>query len=113
MASPLVYRGRLYLIRNDGILTCREAASGKQIYQERLSAPGGYYASPIAADGKIYLASDRGRLTVVAAGDTLRVLARNDFEEAIFATPAITEGAIYVRTGTRVYGFSAMSEDAH
>ena len=109
VASPMAYRGRLYLIRNDGIMICRETATGKLVYQERIGAPGGYYASPVVADGRIYTASDRGRVTVLTAGDTMNVLARNDLDEAIFATPAIADDYVYVRTRTKLYGFTEAS----
>ncbi len=68
--------------------------------------PGGYFASPVVGGGNIYLASDRGRVTVVEPGDTLKVIARNDFEEPLHATPAIAGGWVYLRTKTHVYGFT-------
>jgi outer membrane protein assembly factor BamB len=89
--SALLYRGRLYYVKNGGVLTSRDPATGKMIFEERLGAPGGYYASPVAADGRIYVASDRGMVTVVEAGDRLQVLARADLKEAIMATPAIVD----------------------
>lgn len=105
--SPLVYRGRVWLIRNGGILTCRDAASGRVFYEERIGAPGGYYASPVAAGGRIYLASDRGMLTVIEAADEFRVSARNDLGEGIYATPAVVEGQLFVRTPRRLVAFAA------
>jgi outer membrane protein assembly factor BamB len=104
--SPLVYRGRVWLVRNGGLLTCRDATSGKSLFDERIGAPGGYYASPVAAGGKIYLASDRGVLTVVQAEDKLQVLARNDLSEPIYATPAVVDGKLLVRTLNRLLAFA-------
>jgi outer membrane protein assembly factor BamB len=103
--SPLFYRDRVYYVRNGGILSCLDAATGKVIYRERLGAPGAYYSSPIAVNGKVYLASGEGTVTVVTAGDTLNVLARNDLGEPIYATPAAAAGALYVRTTGHLYAF--------
>jgi outer membrane protein assembly factor BamB len=101
--SPLLYRDRLYLIKDGGVLTCLDPASGAVKFRGRVGAGGGYYASPIAADGRIYLASQEGMLTVVAAGDEMNVLARSDFGEPLIATPGIADGTLYVRTGTALY----------
>ncbi len=76
------------------------------IYRARVGAPGAYYASPIAADGRIYLASSEGIVTVIAAdGEQLKVLSRNEIGEDIVATPAIAGNAIYVRTLRNLYAF--------
>jgi outer membrane protein assembly factor BamB len=96
----------VWLVRNGGLLTCRDATSGKSIFDERIGAPGGYYASPVAAGGRIYLASDQGVLTVVQAEDKLRVLARNDLGEPVYATPAVVDGKLLVRTAHRLLAFA-------
>ncbi len=96
--SPLAYKDRLYLVRNGGIVHCRDLADGREVYKGRLGSAGGYYASPVAADGKIYFCSDAGVLTVIGAGDELVVLARNDLGDRIMATPAVAGGIVYVRT---------------
>jgi outer membrane protein assembly factor BamB len=104
--SPLLYQGRLFLVRNGGIVTCLEAASGKVLYRARAGAPGAYYASPVSAHGRVYLASSEGVVTVIsAATDHLDVLARNDLGDDIVATPAIARRAIYVRTLHSLYAF--------
>jgi outer membrane protein assembly factor BamB len=104
--SPLLYRGRLFLVRNGGIVTCLDAASGKVAYRARAGAPGAYYASPVAANGRVYLASSEGVVTVLsAAKDQLEVLSRNELGEDIVATPAIVRKAIYVRTLRNLYAF--------
>lgn len=103
--SPLVYQKRVYLIRNGGLLACRDLETGQVLYDERLDAPGGYYASPLAADGRIYLASDRGVVTVLKAGDTLEILARNDLGEAVFASPAAVEDVLYIRSNGHLWAF--------
>ena len=103
--SPLCYDGRLYTIKNGGIIVCRNAATGRELYRRRLGAGGGYYASPVAGDGKVYTASDQGVVTVVKAGDRYEFLARNDLGEPIMATPAIVGGTLYVRTEHHLYAF--------
>lgn len=103
LPSPLYVDGRVYSVKNGGVFYCRDAATGETIYRGRVGAPGGYFASPVFGDGKIYLASDQGQVAVLAAGDRLKVLKINDFGERIVATPALVEGVIYVRTDSRLY----------
>lgn len=109
VASPLYHGGRVYTIKNGGLVSCYDAKTGKPFYQdERLDAPGDYYASIIAAGDKVFLFSLGGVVTVLQAGDHLKVLARNRFEEGISATPAIVEGKLYLRTANQLFGFSAV-----
>jgi outer membrane protein assembly factor BamB len=105
VSSPLCYRGRLYLVKHGGIVTCLQARTGKLLYRERLGATGLYYASPVAGDSKVYFASSRGVVVVLQAGDTFKVLARNDLEEPVYATPALVDGTIYLRAGQHLYAF--------
>jgi outer membrane protein assembly factor BamB len=104
--SPLLYKGRLFLVRNGGLMTCLDAAAGKVIYRARIGAPGAYLASPIAAGGRVYMASSEGVITVISAdGDQLKVLAHNEVGEDLVSTPAIAGNAIYVRTLRNLYAF--------
>lgn len=104
--SPLVYEGRVYLVKNGGMATCFEAKTGKVLYQEeRLGAMGDYYASPVAAAGKICMISQQGLVTVLKAGDVLEILARNNLGEFVFATPALLDNRIFVRTKTQLWAF--------
>lgn len=106
--SPLVLDGVVYLIKDGGILTAVDAQSGEILKQGRL--PGAldtYYASPVAAGGRIYFLSQHGKLTVVEAGRDWKVLASADMEEETFATPAIVEDRIYLRTRSALYCFGA------
>lgn len=106
VSSPLFYDGRVYTIKNGGLASCYDAKSGAQHYQaERMDASGDYYSSAVAADGRIYVASQRGTVVVIAAGDALKVLARNDLREPIFATPAIIDGRLYLRTEKHLFVF--------
>jgi outer membrane protein assembly factor BamB len=101
--SLLYCRGRLYLLRDGGVLTCLETATGKELFRERIGAAGQYIASPIVAGEKIIAASVRGVVTVIQVDGQLHVLARNNFEEKIFATPAVAENKIYLRTTGHLY----------
>ena len=103
--SPLYYNGRLYTFKNEGIVFCRVAKTGELVYTGRLGASGYYYSSPVAADGKVYIASEEGVVVVLDAGDKLNVLARNKLDAAILATPALVDGNIYVRTENHLYAF--------
>ncbi len=106
VATPLYYEGRLYVIKDGGLLSCFRAKDGKPLFElERLDAEGEYLASPVAADGRIYLCSRTGVIVVVEAGDKLRILERNSLGEPIYATPAIAGGNLYVRTTARLYAF--------
>ncbi len=103
--SPLYLDGRVYIVKNGGLASCIKANNGELLYRERLGAAGPYYSSPITADGKIYIASEKGIITVFTAGDQLNVLARNNLKESIFATPAIVDNKLYVRTIKHMYAF--------
>jgi outer membrane protein assembly factor BamB len=105
--SPLYYRGRIYLVKNGGLVACFDAKSGEIRFQGRLPASGTYHTSPTAGDGKIYVASRRGVVMVLEAADNLNVLARNDLQEEISATPALADNKIYVRTSTHLFAFGA------
>jgi hypothetical protein len=104
--TPLLYKQRLYTVRNGGIVHCRDPKTGKELFRGRLGAVGGYYASPVAGDDKIYFASDRGDVTVISVGDKLNVIARSKIGQPIYATPALVNDTIYVRTDTNIYAFS-------
>jgi outer membrane protein assembly factor BamB len=104
--SPLFYRGRVHLVQDGGRATCYRAKTGEALYeQERLEADGQYWASPIAANGKVYFASTRGNIAVIEAADTMKVLARNKLGQRITATPAIADDKLYLRTATHLWAF--------
>jgi outer membrane protein assembly factor BamB len=103
--SPLYYNGRLYTFQNGGIVYCRAAKTGELLYSGRLGAPGYYYSSPVAAGGKVYIASAEGVVVVLDAGDKLNILAANKLDSAILSTPAVVDGNIYVRTESHLYAF--------
>ncbi|MCC6365119.1 MAG: PQQ-binding-like beta-propeller repeat protein [Bryobacterales bacterium] len=102
----LLYRDVLYLIRNGGILQTLDPATGRLLKQGRLPhALDEYYASPVAGDGKVYLISRNGDVSVVEAGGDWGIAATGEFGEEVFATPAIADGHIWVRTATALYDF--------
>lgn len=103
--SPLYYNGRLYTFQNGGIVFSRVAITGELVFSGRLGAPGFYYSSPVAADNKIYIASEEGVVVVLDAGEQLKVLATNKLDGAILATPALADENIYVRTENHLYAF--------
>ena len=105
IASPLAYRGRVYLVKHGGIVTCFNAETGDRIYSEKLGPRVYYFASPVAADGKIYFCSYLGAVVVVQAGDQFKILAQNKVGERIKATPALVDGKVYLRTAKHVMAF--------
>ncbi len=107
--SPLYLDGRVYLVKDGGMVSSFDAKTGEPYYtQERIGAVGSYYASPVAAGDRLYLASLPGKLTVLRAwGGMPEVLHQGDFGERIFATPALAGRNLYVRTEKRLYAFGA------
>ena len=103
----LLYQGVLYLIKNGGILTTLNPEDGSLLWQGRVrEALDNYYASPVAGDGKVYLASEKGLVTILKPGARPEPLRTADFGEAIFATPALADGRIYLRTRTKLFCFA-------
>jgi len=105
-SSPVLYEDLIYVVRDRGILTTFEAASGKLAKQARLQGHvAKYYASPVAADGKIFLLDTEGGLSVVKAGRDWTTLATSELGEKCWATPAICYGRLFVRTDKSLYCF--------
>ena len=108
MPTPLIYNGLLYVLANNGVLDAYDLATGAEIYRQRLPYLGsGYSASPVAADGKIYLSSEDGEVVVVRAGRKFEHIATNSMGELLMATPALSDGAMYIRTVANVFAISA------
>ena len=104
MPTPLAYRGILYVLANNGVFDAYDITTGKEIYRQRLPLVGsGFSASPVAADGRIYLSNEDGEMLVVAAGETFTHVATNSMGETIMATPAISEGVMYVRGASTLF----------
>lgn len=99
MCTPLVYQGLVYIVKYQGILTVYDAKTGERKFQERLAGgTSAFTSSPVAADGKVYLASEEGHVFVLKAGPTYELLAENDMRESVLATPAISERTLLYRT---------------
>ena len=104
--SPVLYQGVYYMVKDGGITTSINPATGEILKQGRAAdSLGEYYASPVAADGKIYLLNEAGKLTVLKAGGEWEVLGVNDMGEEAYATPTIADNRIYVRTRSSLYCF--------
>jgi outer membrane protein assembly factor BamB len=100
VSSLVQYEGLIYMANGLGIVTCVDAKTGERVWQERLG--GIYTASPVAADGKIYLFSETGETLVLRAGRTPEVMAKNRIDAQFVASPAISQGQLFVRSGGHV-----------
>ncbi len=113
MPTPLIYGDHLYMTANNGVLTCYDAKTGEQIYRQRLSkGSAAFSGSPVAADGRIYFASEDGDIYVVKAGAEYELLASNSLPEVIMTTPAITDGMLVVRGISNLYGLGEPPQEA-
>ena len=107
--SPLYYRERVYVVTSANILSCADATTGKIVWQQRLGLDGQVSASPVAADGKVYVVSEGGTTAVVQVGDRPRVLATNALDETLLATPAVADGALFLRSDQHLYCIAAQN----
>ena len=104
IVSPLVVDGRMLLIKGGGIATGFEIAGGKKLWgPRRINNTCEYFASPIYADGKIYIAGENGYMVVLKSSDKLEILSKNDMGEPIVGTPAIANGRMVIRTRGHLY----------
>ena len=101
--SPLVHNGVLWMVKDGGIVTRLHTASGRMLSEERLPGPGGYYASPVAGDGKVYFASEGGMISVVADEPDWRVISSYKFDGKIFGTPVLNGNRMFIRTEDSLY----------
>jgi len=99
--SPLLVEDELYVVNDMGIASCLDAKTGKSHWQQRLG--GNYSASPVFADGRIYFQSEEGTTTVIAPGTTFRRLAHNEIDGSTFASIAVSDGSIFIRSRTHLY----------
>jgi outer membrane protein assembly factor BamB len=100
--TPLVYEGKVYCIRDDGNASCLDVKTGEVHWQERLFSEN-VKVSPVAGDGKLYFTSGRGNCHVVRASTKFELLAKNELNESTLATPAISDGQLFIRTDARLY----------
>jgi len=99
--SQILHDGLIYMVHDAGVATCLEAATGRAVWSGRLG--GNYSASPLLAPGRIYFFSQEGKTTVIKPGRKLEQLAVNQLDEGFMASPAVSGGALFLRTKTQLY----------
>jgi len=105
VSTPLLDKGILWMVKDGGIVTKLDAASGRMLQEERVPGIGNYFASPVAGDGKVYFASEQGVVSVVANTADWRVISSHEFHEKIYATPVIDRDRICLRSEQALYCF--------
>lgn len=104
MPTPLVYNGIVYVLANNGLFDAYKLKTGDEVYRQRLPLVGsGFSASPVAADGKIYLSNEDGEILVLTAGEKFSHIATNSMGEMLMATPALSDGVMYVRSSASLF----------
>ncbi len=106
MQTPLLYGDFLYNLRGNGALECYDARTGERIYREKVGDAASFSASAVAADGKLYLPSEQGNMFVVKAGKEFELLGTNAMNDILMATPAISEGALFIRSHHYLFAVS-------
>jgi outer membrane protein assembly factor BamB len=110
MPTPLALDGVLYVLGNNGVFDAYRLRTGEELYRQRLPVVGsGYSASPVAADGKIYLSGEDGDVLVIAAGPEFKHLATNSLGEPLMATPALSDGVMYLRSPSTLFAIGGKS----
>ncbi len=112
MPTPLVYQGVLYLLQNNGRLTAYVAATGEEIYRERVGTAESFSGSPVAADGRLFFTSEDGTTFVVRAGKTYELLQTNELDEIVMATPAISDGIMLIRSDKHLWALGRRDRGA-
>ncbi|TWU49056.1 outer membrane protein assembly factor BamB family protein [Rubripirellula reticaptiva] len=102
MSTPVVYGDYLYLGNSNGVVRCFNAKTGEKVYEQRLGKDAGVIASLVASDDKVFCPSENGTFYVLSAGEEFKLLSSNKMSEPILATPAISEGVLYIRTTRRL-----------
>jgi outer membrane protein assembly factor BamB len=106
LPSPIVYGEHLYTVNNNGVITAYEARTGKQLYQQRIEGGNSFTASPIAAAGKLYVASEDGDVFVLKAGAVYELIAKNPVGEPLLATPALAGDVMLVRGANHLFAIA-------
>lgn len=107
-ASPILANGLLYMVSDEGMVTCLEPATGEQLWRERIS--GNYAASPILADGRLYFFSQQGKTTVIKPARQFELLASNVLDSGFMASPAVAGNAFFLRTKTHLYRVESLKQ---
>ena len=104
MPTPLIHDGILYVLANNGVFDAYDLKTGEEIYRQRLSPVGsGFSSSPVVAGNRIYLSSEDGEMLVIAAGREFKQIATNSMGDLLMATPAISDGVMYVRSAHQLF----------
>ena len=106
MQTPLLAGGLGYFCYNNGVLTVFELSSGERVYQQRLGTDSGFTSSPVAAGGRLYITNEDGHTFVLQQGKEYKLLAENDLGEPVMASPAISDGVLYVRGGQHLFAIA-------
>ncbi len=107
-ATPVIYGDLVYLVRANGVTLCVDPATGKKHWEER-TAQGDNFASTVAGDNKVYILNTSGTCTVLEAGATFKKLAENKLPGTFYATPAISDGALFLRSESVLYAIENAS----
>jgi len=110
VSSLLYYRGLLYMATENGIVSCIDPANGETLWKDRFG--GVFTASPVAAEGHVYLVNETGEAFVLEAGKEKKVLARNTISERTLASPALSHGQIFLRTDEHLIAIGALPKPA-
>ena len=105
VATPLLDKDILWMVKDGGIVTKLDAASGRVLQEERVPGIGNYFASPVAGDGKVYFAGEQGVVSVVANQPEWKVISSRAFHEKIYGTPVIDRDRLLIRTEQALYCF--------
>jgi len=105
--TPVAHDGILYVIVDNGILSAYDLTTGERLYRTRLEVGAGFSGSPIVSDGRIYLPSEDGAVFVVRAGREFQSLARNEMGEPLMASPAVSEGTLFIRGSRHLFAIRA------
>lgn len=105
VSSPLAHAGIVWMVKDGGIVTKVDAGKGTLLQDERLPGPGGYFASPVAGDGKVYFSSEPGVVSILSEERDWKLLSSADFQEKIYATPLLDRQRLFIRTEKAIYSF--------
>ena len=102
--SPIVYEGKVYIVGRGGVLTCASVTDGKTLWQLRVKGDGGFSATPVLANGNLYMINENGGATVVKlGGEKGEIIGGGELAESVLGTPGIANGALFVRTGSHLW----------
>jgi outer membrane protein assembly factor BamB len=111
VATPVLDHGIIWMVKEGGIVTKLDAASGQLLQEERVPGVGNYFASPVAGDGRVYFSSEPGVVSVVSAERDWRLISSREFHEKIYATPCLNGNRLFLRTERALYRFEGVTAE--